>query len=255
MSFEYFEEFPIQLLHKFTEVTGFNITHREVLVVNLEYGNTFKGPAEDVFRVDRAATSARYAELSNFLHPVIYYYNNIPDGMCSNKMRILTNTKLMIYCNIFNFIISSFAFRSFTQPFLTITEKDQQLLYETPSFKKKRLSWIYISCFMKTFFLKEHLIPIALILMMTSSRFFLKHLLHFMIPFTIPGHPGEGNRITAAIYIIIHKLISMFLIIFLNLYPLYKYIRCKTCNALLTLALMLKLFSSNDSNLQNNLYL
>ena len=31
-----------------------------------------------------------------------------------------------------------------------------------------------------------------------------------MMPFTIPGHPGQGNRITAAIYIIIHKLISMF---------------------------------------------
>ncbi|KAK3089494.1 hypothetical protein FSP39_004045 [Pinctada imbricata] len=90
-TFAYYEEYPIQLLHKFTEVTGANVTNKGVFVITLQYGQTFKGPKEDVFRVDRAATSPRFGHLSNFLHPVIYFYKAMPDDnkMTSRKKREL----------------------------------------------------------------------------------------------------------------------------------------------------------------------
>jgi len=51
-----------------------------MLVIVLEYGEDYHGPFEDVFREDRAATDPRYAHLSNFLHPVLYYYQSPPNG-------------------------------------------------------------------------------------------------------------------------------------------------------------------------------
>lgn len=78
--FEYIEEFPVKLLRKFCEVTGIEVGDRRVVVVLLQYGAGFHGPEEDVFRVDRAAADPEYAEYSNFLHPVIHYFKEIPKG-------------------------------------------------------------------------------------------------------------------------------------------------------------------------------
>lgn len=82
--FRYFEEFPLELLHDFDNVTGVSsrgdhVTDTTaVLVVVLQYGQDYHGPKEDVFRVDRASTDPVYAYLSNFLHPVLYYYDVLP---------------------------------------------------------------------------------------------------------------------------------------------------------------------------------
>ncbi|KAJ8318871.1 hypothetical protein KUTeg_003962 [Tegillarca granosa] len=73
--FEYFEDYPIKLLPQFENTTGVSISDKDVIVIVLQYGNGYKGPMEDVFRLDRAATSARWAHLSNFLHPVLYSYD------------------------------------------------------------------------------------------------------------------------------------------------------------------------------------
>ncbi|XP_048760429.2 uncharacterized protein LOC125669743 isoform X3 [Ostrea edulis] len=78
MKYEYVEEYPTKLIHKFREVTGIDPANRKVLVVLLQYGEGFHGPEEDVFREDRAANDPRFADHSNFLHPVIYYFEEIP---------------------------------------------------------------------------------------------------------------------------------------------------------------------------------
>jgi hypothetical protein len=91
MKYEYVEEYPTKLIHKFHEVTGIDPVNRKVFVVLLQYGEGFHGPEEDVFRVDRAANDPRFADHSNFLHPVIYYFKEIPRGIlnlrCVRKLR------------------------------------------------------------------------------------------------------------------------------------------------------------------------
>ncbi|CAG2211138.1 unnamed protein product [Mytilus edulis] len=75
ISFEYFEEFPVNLIRQFGQITGESISNKSMIVLGLEYGEDYHGPSEDVFREDRAATEPRYAHLSNFLHPVLYFYH------------------------------------------------------------------------------------------------------------------------------------------------------------------------------------
>lgn len=55
-----------------------------VLVLLMEYGQDFSGPDKDPFRIDRAAGDVLEAHLSNFLHPVLYYYKTPPDGNQTN---------------------------------------------------------------------------------------------------------------------------------------------------------------------------
>jgi thioredoxin reductase len=75
-SFEYVEEFPVNLLHEFSSVTGIQAT--QVIAIVLEYGKYFSGPNADVFRQDRATGEPSEAHRSNFLHPVLYYYQHLP---------------------------------------------------------------------------------------------------------------------------------------------------------------------------------
>jgi hypothetical protein len=75
-TFEYFEEFPINLLHEFEQHTGSKVG--PVMVVMLEYGANFSGPGEDTFRFNRATGAPSEAHTSNFLHPVFYYYKHLP---------------------------------------------------------------------------------------------------------------------------------------------------------------------------------
>lgn len=72
----YFEEFPINMLHEFTNSTGFPV--KQVLVLVMEYGSEFSGPGKDIFRYDRATGDPGDAHNSNFLHPVLYYYDTVP---------------------------------------------------------------------------------------------------------------------------------------------------------------------------------
>ncbi|XP_069125707.1 FAD-dependent oxidoreductase domain-containing protein 2-like [Argopecten irradians] len=85
--FEYIEEFPLRMLHHLDYLTGISVGKASILVVVLQYGPTYHGPQEDVFRIDRASTDPIYAELSNFLHPVLYYYNVLPTQDDMAKVR------------------------------------------------------------------------------------------------------------------------------------------------------------------------
>ena len=77
---EYFEEFPVNLLHRLPDYTGRSFD--EVIVLNFLYGANYSGPGKDVFRLDRATPTgeASGAHNSNFLHPVLYHYKKLPTG-------------------------------------------------------------------------------------------------------------------------------------------------------------------------------
>jgi len=77
----YLEEYPTNLLHELPGRTGHNVTDSGLIVIILEYGDDLLGPGKDVFRLDRAVGDARRAHLSNFLHPLFYYYETLPTGI------------------------------------------------------------------------------------------------------------------------------------------------------------------------------
>eukprot|EP00106_Octopus_bimaculoides_P006681 XP_014774123.1 PREDICTED: FAD-dependent oxidoreductase domain-containing protein 2-like [Octopus bimaculoides] len=64
------------MLHKLPEVTG--IPCKEIIAIVFQYGANFSGPGNDVFREDRANVNPEKADKSNFLHPVLYHYKNLP---------------------------------------------------------------------------------------------------------------------------------------------------------------------------------
>ncbi|XP_041364524.1 FAD-dependent oxidoreductase domain-containing protein 2-like [Gigantopelta aegis] len=74
--FEYFEEFPIYMLHRFPALTG--KPAESIIVLNMQYGTNFSGPGNDIFRLDRATGEPSDAHNSNFLHPVLYHYDQLP---------------------------------------------------------------------------------------------------------------------------------------------------------------------------------
>ena len=90
-SVDHCEEFPINLLHEFPERSGHQTTR--VLVVVMEYGPDFSGPGKDIFRYDRATGEPSEAHQSNFLHPVLYYYETLPSGKCTCKGSVLMLTQ------------------------------------------------------------------------------------------------------------------------------------------------------------------
>ncbi|XP_052823418.1 FAD-dependent oxidoreductase domain-containing protein 2 isoform X2 [Octopus bimaculoides] len=72
----YVQEVPLKMLHKLPEVTG--IPCKEIIAIVFQYGANFSGPGNDVFREDRANVNPEKADKSNFLHPVLYHYKNLP---------------------------------------------------------------------------------------------------------------------------------------------------------------------------------
>ena len=70
---QYYQAVGIGMLPEFEQHTGKAFTRG--IVVNMEYGKNFSGPGSDPFREDRATGDAQEAHTSNFLHPVLYYYN------------------------------------------------------------------------------------------------------------------------------------------------------------------------------------
>ncbi|XP_064478427.1 FAD-dependent oxidoreductase domain-containing protein 2-like [Ornithodoros turicata] len=69
------KDFPVALLSELTERTG----HRanEAILLTMQYGANFSGPRHDTFRFGRAVSDVEDAHLSNFLHPIFYYYEDI----------------------------------------------------------------------------------------------------------------------------------------------------------------------------------
>ncbi|KAJ7382594.1 FAD-dependent oxidoreductase domain-containing protein 2 [Desmophyllum pertusum] len=76
---EYYEEFPIRLVHQFEEFTG--RPAGPMIVLNMEYGKDFSGAGKDTFKSDRATGEPAEAHKSNFLHPVLYFYKEPPTAL------------------------------------------------------------------------------------------------------------------------------------------------------------------------------
>ncbi|KAG8556325.1 hypothetical protein GDO81_018027 [Engystomops pustulosus] len=77
-TFEYLEEVPVGTIPTLAENTGRKIYNTGVFILIMEYGKNFSGPEKDVFHYNRAIGEAKAAWRSNFLHPVIYYYRQLP---------------------------------------------------------------------------------------------------------------------------------------------------------------------------------
>ena len=75
---EYLEEFPLQQLPHLSSVSGHAATR--ILVMVMQYGANYSGPGKDIFHESRAIGIVQLAHLSNFLHPVFYYYETMPSG-------------------------------------------------------------------------------------------------------------------------------------------------------------------------------
>lgn len=78
-TFEYLEEYPIGVLQDLEWRTGRKMQDG-LFVIMMEYGKNFSGPDKDVFYYNRAVGEPEHAWQSNFLHPVIYYYKQLPTG-------------------------------------------------------------------------------------------------------------------------------------------------------------------------------
>ncbi|PIK57694.1 putative FAD-dependent oxidoreductase domain-containing protein 2-like [Apostichopus japonicus] len=77
LDYEYLEEFPLKMVHRLPEMTG--RSGSQYIIISMEYGKHFSGPGEDIFRSERATGDPQEAHVSNFLHPVLYYYKTLPD--------------------------------------------------------------------------------------------------------------------------------------------------------------------------------
>ncbi|XP_073429118.1 FAD-dependent oxidoreductase domain-containing protein 2 isoform X10 [Dendrobates tinctorius] len=80
-NFEHLEEVPAGSIPTLGKSTGRKVYNTGVFILVMEYGKNFSGPDKDVFHYNRAIGDAKAAWLSNFLHPIIYYYKQLPSGV------------------------------------------------------------------------------------------------------------------------------------------------------------------------------
>uniref|UniRef100_A0A915L503 FAD/NAD(P)-binding domain-containing protein n=1 Tax=Romanomermis culicivorax TaxID=13658 RepID=A0A915L503_ROMCU len=81
-TFTYLEEYPVNLLPHILKYTGheFDPDENKLFVLTLEYGKKFSEPGADHFSRNRAVLD-NPANESNFLHPIIYFYDDrIPNN-------------------------------------------------------------------------------------------------------------------------------------------------------------------------------
>uniref|UniRef100_A0A4D5S014 Putative conserved secreted protein n=1 Tax=Ixodes scapularis TaxID=6945 RepID=A0A4D5S014_IXOSC len=84
MEFEMLEEYPLSLVTELTERTGRDGS--ELFVVVMKYHPDFSGPRLDTFHSQRSTADLDKAHLSNFLHPVIYYYKDTSQGKKTREL-------------------------------------------------------------------------------------------------------------------------------------------------------------------------
>ncbi|XP_015245857.1 PREDICTED: FAD-dependent oxidoreductase domain-containing protein 2 [Cyprinodon variegatus] len=71
---EYVEEFLLQALPQFSSLSGHQVSNHGLIVVVMQYGKK----KIDFLGHGRAETEWKRAWKSNFLHPVLYYYDSLP---------------------------------------------------------------------------------------------------------------------------------------------------------------------------------
>jgi hypothetical protein len=96
--FRYLEEFPLALLPRFESAAGYPIG--EHIAVVLDYGSGYSGPGNDVFRENRATGFPHQAHKSNFLHPVLYYYEKPFTGMYKDTVSKKCDITVYLYSKV-----------------------------------------------------------------------------------------------------------------------------------------------------------
>nr|XP_057906004.1 FAD-dependent oxidoreductase domain-containing protein 2 [Doryrhamphus excisus]XP_057906005.1 FAD-dependent oxidoreductase domain-containing protein 2 [Doryrhamphus excisus] len=71
---QYVEEFPLQALPQFSSLSGHKVSEHGLVVLVMQYGKN----KIDYLGQGRAVTDWTKAWKSNFLHPVLYYYDTLP---------------------------------------------------------------------------------------------------------------------------------------------------------------------------------
>ncbi|XP_051904744.1 FAD-dependent oxidoreductase domain-containing protein 2 [Hippocampus zosterae] len=71
---QYVEEFPLQALPQFSSLSGHEVSEHGLLILVMQYGKK----KIDYLGAGRAVTDWSKAWKSNFLHPVLYYYETLP---------------------------------------------------------------------------------------------------------------------------------------------------------------------------------
>lgn len=71
---EYVEEFTLQALPQFSSLSGHEVSRHGLIILVMQYGKR----KIDYLGEDRAETDWTKAWKSNFLHPVLYYYDKLP---------------------------------------------------------------------------------------------------------------------------------------------------------------------------------
>ncbi|KAM9785148.1 FAD-dependent oxidoreductase domain-containing protein 2 [Syngnathus typhle] len=71
---QYVEEFPLQALPQFSSLSGHEVSEHGLVILVMQYGKK----KIDYLGEGRAVTDWRKAWKSNFLHPVLYYYDTLP---------------------------------------------------------------------------------------------------------------------------------------------------------------------------------
>ncbi|CAN8030851.1 unnamed protein product, partial [Ixodes persulcatus] len=78
MEFRHVPEYPLSLLKELAAKTGHEGT--ELIVLAMRLNPDFSGPRKDTFHENRATSDVDKAHLSNFLHPIVYYYDDISEA-------------------------------------------------------------------------------------------------------------------------------------------------------------------------------
>lgn len=94
---EYVEEFPLQALPQFSSISGHGVSNRGVIVLVLQYGTK----KIDFLGKNRSQNDWTKAWLSNFLHPVFYYYDKLPTGkknQCSCDKKKKRKVNVLWFC-------------------------------------------------------------------------------------------------------------------------------------------------------------
>jgi len=88
---EYLEEFPVQALAQLPSLSGHQVPRGGLLVLVMQYGLN----RSDSLGPGRSESEWTQAWKSNFLHPVLYYYDTLPTGGCSG---LEAQTHSRVFC-------------------------------------------------------------------------------------------------------------------------------------------------------------
>lgn len=100
---EYVEEFLLQALPRFSSLSGHEVSSQGLIVLVMQYGKR----KIDYLGLGRSQTDWTKAWKSNFLHPVLYYYDSLPTGMDAAVVIRHRGSGICVYLYLFLSLLQS----------------------------------------------------------------------------------------------------------------------------------------------------